>query len=300
MELRQLTYFLVLAEELHFGRAAARLDISQPSLSQQIRSLERELDAVLLERTSRRVKLTPAGAALLDGAKTITAEIHRTEDAVRDVTAGRRGSLTIGSVPAGFNGILVPVIRRLRREAPELRVSLRPNENNPALLQLVRQGDLDVALLRGAAETPGLTIEPLFEEPFIAYLPRDHRLANETGDLSLLQLADEPLVLWSRGGGPHFYDNVIASCVGHGFNPRIIAEEDSLEAQLAMVAGGLGISLQAASNAVLTRTDLVIRHLVPGDMRCTLDFAYSKGRRSAAVDTFRRVAADVAATHFVA
>lgn len=286
MNLRHLRSFLVLAEDLHFGRAAKRIGIAQPSLSQQIRALEDDLGVVLLTRTSRVVELSAAGEALVEGARTICGEADRARATVRDVMDGRSGRLVVGSVGAGFNGLLVPVLRRLRLDAPDLRITLRHLPSAPRLLRQLQHGLLDLALLRGAPTLPGMRARTLFDEPFIAYLPDHHRLAHGTGDLALGDLRDEPFVLWPREVGPAYYDTVIAGCRRRGFTPTIGAEGDSLEAQLCLVAAGSGVSVQAASNATLQRAGTVVRRLRADDLRCTLDIAYIAHRNAAAVETF--------------
>ncbi|SEE85115.1 LysR family transcriptional regulator [Ruania alba] len=296
MDIRQLRYFIATAEELHFGRAAARLGVSQPLLSQQIRTLEQEFDVVLLERTSRRVELTPAGVALLDGARAVAGEIDRTRDAVRDVATGRGGRLTVGSVAAGFNGVLVPILRRLRVESPELDVTLRLQPSSARLLRQIRDGTLDVALLRGAPATAGVTVHGLYDEPFVTYMPIGHRLAKDGSTaMALSELADEPMVLWPRSMAPQFHDVIVGGCLKSGFHPNVVSEEQSLEAQLALVAAGFGVSLQPASNAQLTRLDLTTRLIEPETLRCGMDVAYAVNRRPAALDTFLAIARDVIA-----
>ncbi|MCO1574342.1 LysR family transcriptional regulator [Crossiella sp. SN42] len=273
MEFRQLRSFVVLAEELHFGRAAARLGIAQPSLSQQLQQLETELATTLVHRTSRHVTLTEAGELLLRGAHRTLAEAERAVDAVHDLKAGRLGRLVIGSLGAGLNGPLPGVIRRLRQANDKVTVELRQFSDSASQERGLLDGTLDIAVLRQVAGDRAIVTRQLLTEPFLVYLPSDHRFAGRA-ELRLAELAEETFVSWPRHLGPSFHDLVTDACHQHGFTPAIEGLGDSLVAQLALVAAGVGVCVQALSNATLRREGTTVVPLRPSDITAQLHLAY--------------------------
>lgn len=285
MDLRQLRSFVVLAEELHFGRAASRLGITQPSLSQQMQQLEAELGMPLVERTSRRVSLTAAGSILLQGADRTLAEAERAVAAVQDLRSGRSGRLVIGSLGAGLNGPLPEILRRARASGASFTTHVRHFADSASQERELLAGNLDIGLLREVAHHRAIESRELLSESFVAYVPSGDRLATRN-QISLGELADHPFVLWPRHLGESFYDTVIAACSRHGFTPVIDGIGDSLEAQLALVAAGVGVSVQAASNESLTRAGVTIVRLAPADISAQLRVAYHRWRQSPTVIQF--------------
>jgi len=285
MDLRQLRSFVVLAEELHFGRAASRLGIAQPSLSQQLQQLEAELDIALVERTSRRVCLTEAGSVLLRGANRTLAEADRAATAVHDLRSGRAGRLVIGSLGAGLNGPLPDILRLVRAGGAPFTIHARHFGDSASQERELLAGTLDVALLREVAHHRAIESREILSEPFVAYVPADDPLAAR-GQISLADLASHPFVLWPRHLGESFYDIIIDACSRHGFTPAIAGVGDSLEAQLALVAAGLGVSIQAASNQSLSRAGVTMVRLPPADISARLRVAYHKWRRPPALTQF--------------
>lgn len=215
MDLRQLEFFLAVAEELHFGRAADRLHVVQPSVSQQIQRLERSLGVKLFDRTSRQVRLTVAGARLVPEARGIMSAIDRAAAAVRD--DGRR-VLRLGTadVLGERLDVLLELFARRVSDARMSLVQVTPRER----LERVRDGDLDAALIRSAAPSPGVRLRPMWEDGLVAVLPAGHRLAAEPR-LSLRELRDMPLRLVPRDANATFVDKVLASCRAAGFDPRL-------------------------------------------------------------------------------
>ncbi|MAT18967.1 MAG: LysR family transcriptional regulator [Leifsonia sp.] len=290
MNQRRLECFLAVVDELHFGRAARRMGMTQPSLSAQIRALEEEMGVVLLERSSRRVEVTQAGRALADGARSVLVEMDRVFATTRDVAAGRTGRLTIGSVGAGFNGILAPVLRRLQVELPNLQVTLRQDSSSLHQVQAIADRTIDVGILRTARPHSAVTTELLYKESFIVYLPSGHPLARSEQPLKLAQLANERFVTWPRELGPEFHDSITRYCLAAGFSPTGPATGYTTEAQLSLVAAGLGISFQAASNANLQRAGVVAMPLGEDDMVTELFVAYPATRPTPATTAFLRLA----------
>ncbi len=251
MDLRHLRYFLAVAEELHFGRAAARLGIAQPPLSQAIRNLERELDVVLFERTSRRVALTPAGAALFVRAEALIAASQAAVEDVRRVGKGAAGTLSVGVMSAAMLDMLIAPLRRLRETAPGLEIDIRQMASE-AQIVAIADGRLDVGLVdvtpraepfpRGRRR---IATETAWREAWLVALPPEHPLASARS-LKLEALTDEPMMSLPRAPATGFYDQVIALCQAAGFSPHILREVEQLPALLTLVAAGHGIALVPA------------------------------------------------------
>ena len=256
MDLRQLRYFLAVAEELHFTRAARRLGIAQASLSEQVRRLEDEIGAPLLGRTSRQVVLTPAGQLVRNRARHVLADVDDTLRSARDVAAGRLGELRVGAVGAALTHTVPAVLRALRAQAPSLTVRIS-QLSTTAQLHALADRRLDVGLVRGPAHNPGVHVEPLLHEPLVAVLPHDHPLASRI-DLDLPDLAGEPLVLWPRADSPGAYDHILALYQRSDLPAPTVLEGPDTTTQLALIASGLGISLQPASFDDLGRRGLTL------------------------------------------
>ncbi|WKX73543.1 LysR family transcriptional regulator [Streptomyces sp. XD-27] len=216
MELRQLRYFVAVAEEGGFGRAAERLTIVQSAVSQQIRRLERELGLPLFNRSTRHVRLSAAGERLLVEARTVLAAADRTRQVAADIAAGTDGGLRLGAIH-GPGDRLYRALVELAAGAPRLRVRL---EQAPPTdrLAAVRSGELDAALVRAVTAAPGLRLIPVWSDPLYVALPADHALADEPL-LRLEHLADLPLRLAARDGNPPFHDLVLDACRRAGTEP---------------------------------------------------------------------------------
>lgn len=259
MELRHLRYFVAVAEELHFGRAAVRLHISQPPLSQQIKALEEELGVTLFRRTRRVVSLTDAGKAFLPAARATIEQARRAESLVRDVASGRAGSLAIGFVMSAGYSILPDAIRRFRKAHPDVALILREMIPSEQLEALAKQA-LDIGILRPPVSAPGISFETLLDEPLVAALPAGHRLAAKR-TLRLQQLQDEDWILFPRRHGPGLLDAITHACREAGFSPSVRHEPNDIQSVLAHVAAGLGVSLLPGSLFRSHQDQIVCRHL---------------------------------------
>ncbi|MGH9058382.1 MAG: LysR substrate-binding domain-containing protein [Acidimicrobiales bacterium] len=291
--LHQLRAFLAVADQLHFGRAAQQLHVSQPALSQQIRLLERDIGASLFVRTSRMVELTPAGRALAEAAPRVILEVDRAERRVEQAAEGSSGMLVIGSVNTALASITPRIMRAVRAEKPDLRMELY-HMDTAAQLTALADRRIDMAVVREANATRDLATEQLASEPLAVVLPEGHSLADrEVVDPAAL--ADEEFVLWPRVLGPDFFDVIIAYCRRQGFNPRIVAEGDDVETQLGLVAAGAGVSLQPAYYAGVRRVGVVFRPLQGAVPQVALQLAWRRGEASPAVAHFVTVARRVAA-----
>jgi DNA-binding transcriptional LysR family regulator len=250
IELRHLRYFVAVAEERHVTRAAQRLGIQQPPLSQQIRALEDEIGTALLRRLPRGVELTDAGRVFLGEARIALDQVAHAVEAARRAARGEQGQLAIGySSSAAFHPLIPAVVRTFRQAAPDVALKLEESGTAELVAALQRQ-QLDVAFLRvPVGETSGLTIEPLVSERMLVALPAQHALASRrpTTGVALADLADETFILYRRPTGPGLYDAIIGACRAAGFSPRIGQEAPRLLSTLSLVAAGLGVSIIPAS-----------------------------------------------------
>src|SRR5574340_256525 len=245
MELRHLRYFVAVAEELHFGRAAARLGTAQPPLSQQIRQLEGELGVELLARTRRRVELTEAGRVFLDEARGILQRVTQATSAARRAARGETGSLAIGVVASATYGLLPRVVRAFRERHPDVALTMSVMSTG-AQVAALRAGQLQLAVARPPFGDETLVAEPLHEEPVVAAIPSGHRLSAKRS-LPLRALAGEPFVLFPRDRRPGWYDFVLGLCREAGFEPVVGQDAPELATALALVAAGDGVTLVPAS-----------------------------------------------------
>lgn len=250
MELRHLRYFRAVAEELHFGRAAERLHIAQPPLSQQIRRLEAELGVELLVRSTRRVELTPAGEDYLRRVVEILDDVDAAGRHARRIAEGGGGHLTIGCVGSATYSLLPRLVRALREELPHVEVDLRGEMLVPALVDGLRSGELDFAVLRPPADPGDLTVTVLRSEPLIVALPEGHRLAGHEA-IALPELADDDFVMHAGGGQSVMNRLAVSLCVAAGFTPHIRHEVAETSTLVTFVAAGLGVALVPEPTAAL-------------------------------------------------
>ncbi|HEU5349712.1 MAG TPA: LysR substrate-binding domain-containing protein [Ktedonobacterales bacterium] len=270
MELRHLRYFVVIAEELHFGRAAARLHITQPSLSIQIRDLERAVGAPLLQRTNRRVELTEAGRAFLEGARLALAQV---ETAVQDAHRAHRGEigqLTLGFVGSAAYDILPRLLRAFRATYPDVALHLGSMTTKEQLVALSERR-IDLGLLRLPVKDAALAWRTVAREPLMAVLPITHPLATQTR-VPLRALAGEPFILYPRSDSPAIRDTIIALCHQAGFSPNIVQETGEMQTIVGLVAGGIGIALVIAPEGYRGTGDVVFKALA-GDNIPTWEMA---------------------------
>jgi DNA-binding transcriptional LysR family regulator len=250
MDLRRIRYFIVLSEELHFGRAAQRLNIAQPPLSQQIRVLEEELGARLFERSNRRVELTAAGKALLPEARALSAQAERTEEVARRAQRGELGELRVGFTgSAAFSAVIPQLIYEYRRRSPGVYLRLEELTTQQQLTAMLER-QMEVAFVRGATRPelpPALRATRLFEDALVAVLPAQHPLALQGGALSVGALKDEGFVMYPRESGTGVYDQIVALCQQAGFAPQVAQEARESPTIVGLVAAGLGVAIVPAS-----------------------------------------------------
>ncbi|WP_341487500.1 LysR substrate-binding domain-containing protein [Pararhizobium sp. A13] len=282
--IRQLWMFLAVAEESHFGRAAKRLGISQPPLTEQIKVLEKALNLTLFERSRRGTVLSPAGAAILPAVRQFAGQVERLEQVVREVAAGQSGVLRIGAINAAMLETVPSILTRLKERHPKLTVYIQEIDSAEAVPAL-EAGNLDLAFARIEGEVgPAIATLPLTEDRLAVALPADHALA-ALPRVRLQSLADEPLVMSSRKVSPVYFDMLTAVCRSHGFAPRILHEVRSVVSQIAYVGCGQGVALVPASMSKLAPGNVVVRPIKERIMVVTAALAWNRNRYHPVIET---------------
>lgn len=241
MELRQLRYFLVVADELHFGRAADRLHITQPPLTVAIRRLERELGVQLFDRTTRRVSLTAAGESFKRRVQDALAELDDAAGDVSSVSAGLSGRIRVGFVSSASYTAIPEALRSFREQRPRVELVLRPLTSGEQVEQLL-DGDLDVGLLRDPGHVPGLVMQRVSTEDLVAVLPEAHPLASHA-EILPNDLSGEPMILFPYRLMPGFVARVLELFEGLQAPPRVAQQAIHQETVLGLVAAGIGASI---------------------------------------------------------
>jgi DNA-binding transcriptional LysR family regulator len=250
---------VAVAEELHFGRAAARLGIAQPPLSQQIRQLEGELDLQLFDRGGRRVELTEAGRVYLAEVREILQRVERAGRAARRAARGETGTLAVGVVPSATYGLMPRVFRTFRERNPDVALSVAVMVTG-SQVEAIRAGQLQLGFARPPFGDETLVAETVYDEPVAVVLPTGHALAARRA-LPLAALAGEPFVLFPRDLRPGWYDFVLGACRDAGFQPVVAEEAPELATAMALVAAGIGVTLVPASVKDLRRSGVEYRDL---------------------------------------
>lgn len=259
MELRHLRYFQAVASELSFSRAAQRLHMAQPPLSRQIRQLEEELGAELIDRAARPLQLTPAGRFFFDQSVHLLERVEEVCEATRRIAAGKRAWFGIGFVPSMLYGLLPDLIRRFRAAAQDVELGLL-ELTTVQQAEALKAGRIDVGIGRLALVDDEITCEAILEEPLVAALPVRHRLLSAQR-LSLRRLATEPLVLYPAGPRPNHADEVLQLFRARGLTPTVAMEVNEMQTAIGLVAAGVGVTLVPASVQRLHRDDVAYRAL---------------------------------------
>lgn len=259
MELRHLRCFVAVAEELHFGRAAQRLHLSQPPVSQAIKELETELGQRLFERSSRRISLTPAGEDALGDARAVLARTDALRSRGREAALGQGGRLAIGFISLAAYAYLPEVLRRFTADFPKVRLALTESTTDQMLGDL-DNGALDVGCLFASPTLPStLAYQATNRDPLIVALPEAHALA-ALDRVPLARLAGEQFLAFERHHGPLMFDAMVSACMRHGFSPRIFPARQ-MHTIVSLVSGGIGVALVPACLQVLHRQGVVYRPL---------------------------------------
>ena len=262
MEFRHLRYFLVLAEELHFGRAARRLAISQPPLSLNIQQLEASVGAVLFNRNSKQVSLTAAGRAFVPAARALLEQAAQAASMAKDVGHGMAGSLTIGFAGTMLYSGLAGMLSRFRAGHPLLRITLRELSSSEQLIELT-QGRLDIGFVHTSRVPPELSQVRVASQAFVACVPAAHALAGQPA-LALAQLKGEPFAVVSRTVSPDYHERIVQACLQAGFYPDIRFELQHWLSVVALAAQGMGVALVPQS---LQQSGMAGAVFIPVDWR---------------------------------
>jgi DNA-binding transcriptional LysR family regulator len=259
IELRHLRYFVAVADALHFGRAAEKLGMAQPPLSQQIMDLERNLGYALFDRTTRGVRLTRVGQFFLERARNTLAKIAEDLETARRLGSGREGVLTVGFSGSTMFTALPKAIGLYRGMNPNVELRLRELVTAEQIQSLL-DGTLDLGFLRDGDAREGLTIETILREPYVAVLPARHKLRAKTA-IFPSELRNEGFVLFARKMGSLAYDRTVACCQADGFRPNFVQDAPQWPTVLRLVAAGLGVSLAPACVASLTMPGVIFKRV---------------------------------------
>lgn len=291
LELRHMRYFVAVAEELHFGRAALRLHIVQPALSMQVARLEEELGVRLLERTKRQVRLNEAGKVFLVEARAILEAAEWAKEAARRAARGQIGRLSIGFVGPAAYSILPDVLRVYRERYPDVELAL--NEiNSTEQVAALREGRIHVGFVRTPVNDEEIALETVFREPVMVVIPELHPLAKR-GKLPLEALAGEPFVMVPRAREPGAHDHYVGLCRQAGFSPRVVQEAHQIHTIVGLVSAGIGVALVPSSVRHLQRPGAVYRFCEGAYPDMEMVAARLKNSSSPVVDAFLEVVEDV-------
>jgi DNA-binding transcriptional LysR family regulator len=287
MELYQLTYFIAVAEKLHFGRAAESLHLSQPALSKQIQALEEHLGVQLFERTKHWVRLTIAGQKFLETAHRILHEVEEGIQIIRRVADGEEGRLRIGFTEATLFSLAPAITRIYRNQYPHIDLILSSG-GTEAQVEALRTHQIDVGFVYLPIREPSLLIYPLLDEIYVAALPASHKLARQK-QIALTALANEPLIFYPRSLAPVLHADFIKCCETAGFMPDIVQEAEFCQTRLGLAAAGVGITFILADMQNLHAEGVVYRPLIGNFLKLNLALAWRQNEKSPIVREFLKV-----------
>jgi DNA-binding transcriptional LysR family regulator len=291
LETRHLRYFLVLAEELHFRRAAERLCIAQPPLSQQIQQLEQRLGFRLFERTQRRVELTAAGSLFYEEVRDIFARLERATALAKRAALGEVGRLAIGFVGTASYEVLPLVLREFRSRFPEVDLQLRELVS-ARQAEALREKRIQVGFARPPLVSQGIRCETLLQEPLLVALPETHPKAERTS-ISLSDLSEEPFILYPLSPKPCYAEEVMQACQEAGFVPNVVQETSEIHTALGLVAAGMGVTLVPACIRHQRREGMVFASLSAPFPMSTLSLVYLEENNSPVLQAFLAVCREV-------
>jgi DNA-binding transcriptional LysR family regulator len=287
MELRHLRYFIAVAEELNFGRAAERLRIAQPPLSRQIRDLEREIGVPLFERVPRGVELTPAGSAFLPEARLTLAQAERAQRSAQRAARGETGRLRVGFVEAAtHSGILPDVLSFFHAHMPSIGLSLFELDQLHQA-EAFQDGRIDLGILHSPPLDADrwLRVEKIYTERVVLAVPKSHRLGGRSR-FTLGNLAEESFVLFPRHVEPAMYDDIIAGCRAAGFSPRIVQEANGWHTLASLVGAGVGLGFVPRSITEFQQHGVVYRPMRDLAAEMTLSAVWKRAERSPVRERF--------------
>jgi DNA-binding transcriptional LysR family regulator len=288
MELRHLRYFVAVAENLHFGRAAEQLHISQPPLTRQIQQLEEDLGVTLFTRNNRRVALTSVGAQFLAEAKPLLAQFDTLKVHIGDTAAGRTGKLAIGFISVADYHVLPTLLREFQSRFPSVTLNLR-EATTDLQLDALRTGEIDIGIVLAPLTDPILHFQPLFKEELVAVLPamkHDERAPRLAKSIAVGALAEQPFVMFPRHSAPGLYDAILETCALAGFAPRVAQEAIQMQTIISLVSVGMGVALVPASLTNLGRAGVTYRPLKEKSPLVTTGLAWKNNNTSPTLSAF--------------
>ncbi|MFP3123764.1 LysR substrate-binding domain-containing protein [Ectobacillus funiculus] len=260
MELRHLKYFKTVAEELHFGKAATRLNMAQPPLSLQIRQLEEEIGVPLFHRTKRSVELTQEGEVFLEKVYHLFDNLEDAIKTVKMINRGEVGEIVIGFIATASFDLLPTIIKHYRKQYPAVQIVLK-QLTSAEQIEALQAGRIQVGIVSEPIAHEGISFQVLKQEPLVIALPKEHPLASETSSADLTKFANDPFVLTSRKANQVYYDGVINCCFQAGFSPQIVQETGEMSTVLSLVSSGIGVSLVPSSIKSLLQNEVVYREV---------------------------------------
>lgn len=291
MDLRRLVYFVAVAEELHFGRAASRLAIAQPPLSRQIAQLESDLGVTLIDRSRSQIRLTQAGSVLLERARDVLERLDRTHREIKRIGEGFSGHLRVAFVGSATYGVLPNVIKAFRSAYPDVELALSAM-NNAEQKRAVIQREIDIAVARPSLDDEELKSEPLLQEPLILALSDTSPLL-EQQVTRLAALKAETFVLYPRKPRPSFADHILSICLEEGFIPKSQVLAQDYQTAISLVSVGVGIALVPQSVSQAERPGVAYRAYEGHNPGTALSLNYRRDNRMPHLFNFLKVAQDV-------
>ena len=288
IELRQFRQFIAVAEELSFRRAADRLHMAQPPLTVTIRQIEEELGTLLIERTNRIARLTPAGRVFLEECKRTVIQAERAIVEARRAGAGLNGALRVTFVASAAREILPPILRAFRKQYPEVELMLTEAMTAQQVAK-IQTDEADVGfVIPPLRDADRLSVEVLAKNQMVAALPESHPLA-QLQSVSLSDLASEEWIIFPERQGPGLHERVLAACAQAGFVPRVGQHASQMDTIASLVAGGMGVGLVTRIIATANRPGVVFRDLIGIGTPVEYELAIAYGRSTALVDAFMTV-----------
>lgn len=302
MEIRQLQYALQIAEERNFSRAAEKLHIAQPSLSQQLSKLEKEIGVLLFQRTTNSVDMTYAGEVFMERAQKILDSLEQLKKEMADISQTRTGKVTIGTMPITGSHLLPHVLPLFHKKYPDIELVLTEEPSTSTLVKMTAQGKNDLCLLSLPIQDPSLEYEPIIKEAIMLAVSQEHPIlhkqAGSSAPIKLSQMKDQPFIFLKRGQG--FRQITMELCRQAGFEPNITFESSNMETVQSLVAAGMGVALVPQLIATAPRSEFVPAYLsIEGNPSRTLVLAYRSERyMSKAAEAFKQTLKETVANQF--
>ncbi len=288
IELRHLRYFMAVAEELHFGRAAERLHIAQPPLSQQIRQLEANLGFELFHRTKRSVQLTAGGTVFLEECHQVFRQVDHAVRAGQQASRGEVGKLVVGFVSSAAYNVLPPLLHAFREQVPGVNLTLQELTTDQQV-QRLRDQQIDVGFVRPPVDQVEFRVMTILQESLVLALPETHPLA-QSDLITLRSLIHDSFILFPRLLAPGLYDQIISLCQQANFSPRVVQEATQMQTIVSLVAAGIGSAIVPESIRHLQRTGVVYKALTEPTPKAAIALAWPQNTRSPVVQRFLEIA----------